>query len=206
MVSAAVTTTMADRLEELGHISPGRLRLSPPPGTATIDDLTLANTHSKPLCELIDQSLVEKAVGFEAAVVAAAILSILHNFVSSRRLGIVSGADGMFELLPGTVRAPDIAFVSTEQLPGGRFPRTAFPAIAPDLVVEVLSPGNTKTEMSRKPVEYFHLGVGHATCLDGGLHGSFCHRLHVTQRCPGIWRRRDPSWRCRAAGIFSSRV
>jgi Uma2 family endonuclease len=159
MVNAAVTTTMADRLEELGHISPSRLRLSPPPGTATIDDLTLANTHSKPLCELIDQSLVEKAVGFEASVVAAAILSILHKFVSSRRLGIVSGADGMFELLPGTVRAPDIAFISTERLPGGRFPRTAFPAIAPDLVVEVLSPGNTKAEMSRKRVEYFHSGT-----------------------------------------------
>jgi len=159
MVNAAVATTMADRLEELGHISPSRLRLSPPPGTATIDDLTLANTHSKPLCELIDQSLVEKAVGFEASVVAMAIARILSNFVASRRLGIVSGADGMFELLPGTVRAPDIAFISYQQLPGGKFPRTAFPAIAPDLVVEVLSPGNTKAEMSRKRVEYFHSGT-----------------------------------------------
>lgn len=159
MVNAAVATTMADRLEELGHISPCRLRLSPPPGTATIDDLTLANTHSKPLCELIDQSLVEKAVGFEASVVAVAFASILSRFVALHPLGIVSGADGMFELLPGTVRAPDIAFISTEQLPGGRFPRTAFPAIAPDLVVEVLSPGNTKAEMSRKRVEYFHSGT-----------------------------------------------
>ncbi len=159
MVNSAVTTTMADRLEELGHISPSRLRLLPPPGTATIDDLTLANTHRKPLCELIDQSLVEKAVGFEASVVAAAILAILHKFISSRRLGVVSGADGMFELLPGTVRAPDIAFISMERLPGGKFPREAFPPIAPDLVVEVLSPGNTRAEMSRKRVEYFHSGT-----------------------------------------------
>ncbi len=159
MVNSAVTTTMAERLDELGGILPGRLRLLPAPGTATVDDLLLANTHRKPLCELIDQSLVEKSVGFEASVVALAIARILSNFVALRRLGIVSGADGMFELFPGIVRAPDVAFVSTLRLPDGKFPREAFPPIAPDLVVEVLSPGNTRAEMSRKRVEYFHSGT-----------------------------------------------
>lgn len=67
MVNAAVSSTMAERLEELGHISAERLRLSPAPGTATLHDLMEANTHHKPLCELIDQTLVEKAVGFEAS-------------------------------------------------------------------------------------------------------------------------------------------
>jgi len=68
MVNSAVTTTIAERMEELGRISASRLRLSPAPGTATVDDLTLANTHRKPLCKLIDQSLVEKSVGFESSV------------------------------------------------------------------------------------------------------------------------------------------
>jgi len=169
MVNSAVSSTMAERLEELGHISADRLRLFPSPGTATVDDLMESNTHRKPLCELIDQSLVEKAVGFESSVVAATILAILHNFVAPRRLGFVAGADGMFRLLPSTVRAPDVAFVSREQLPDGKFPAEAYPPFAPDLVVEVLSPGNTKAEMSRKRVEYFHSGtrlVWMVDCVD----------------------------------------
>jgi hypothetical protein len=141
MLNAAVSSTMADRLEELGHISADRLRLFAPPGTATVEDLLNANSHRKPLCELIDQTLVEKAGGFESSLVAATILAILHGFVAS------------------TVRAPDVAFVSREQLPDGKFPAEAYPPFAPDLVVEVLSPGNTKAEMSRKRVEYFHSGT-----------------------------------------------
>jgi Uma2 family endonuclease len=159
MVHSAVSSTMAERLEELGHISADRLRLSPAPGTATVDDLLDANTHRKPLCELIDQTLVEKAVGYESSIVAIAIARILSNFVSPRRLGLVSGADGMFQLLASTVRAPDVAFVSREQLSDGKFPAEVYPPFAPDLVVEVLSPGNTKAEMSRKRVEYFHSGT-----------------------------------------------
>lgn len=159
MANSAVTSTMADRLDELGRIAPSRLRTVPAPGTATVEDLTFANAGHKPHCELIDQSLVEKAMGFEASVVAAVILSILRQFVAARRLGIVSGADGLFELLPGTVRAPDVAFISRAQLRDGKFPTDAIPSLAPDLVVEVLSPGNTKSEMARKRVEYFHSGT-----------------------------------------------
>ena len=159
MVNAAVSLTIAERLEELGHISANRLRLSPAPGTATVEDLMDSNTHRNPLCELIDQTLVEKAVGFESSVVAATILKIIATFVFPRRLGLVAGADGMFRLLASTIRAPDVAFVSRQQLPDGRFPSEAYPPISPDLVVEVLSPGNTKAEMSRKRVEYFHSGT-----------------------------------------------
>jgi Uma2 family endonuclease len=65
----------------------------------------------------------------------------------------------MFQLLASSVRGPDVAFVSRERLPDGRFPAAVYPAIAPDLAVEVLSPGNTKGEMSRKRIEYFHSGV-----------------------------------------------
>lgn len=156
---SAVSTSLGDRLAELGNIAPDRVRNVPPIGSATIEDLIHANDHKRPLCELIDQTLVEKTMGFEASVVAATIARILGNFITSRRLGLVSGADGMFQLLSTSVRGPDVAFVSTERLPGGKFPRDAYPAIAPDLAVEVLSPGNTKAEMSRKRIEYFHSGV-----------------------------------------------
>ena len=154
-----LSPSLAERLEELGHISARRLRLTPAPGTASIDDLEVANAEGTTLCELIDLALVEKAVGFGSSVVAAAILSILRQFVSTRRLGLISGADGMFQLLANVVRAPGVAFVSLKQLPQGRFPTDAFPPLAPELVVEVLSPGNTKAEMSRRRIEYFHSGT-----------------------------------------------
>ena len=159
MANAAVTTSMADRLDEFGGITPDRVRMSPSPGTATVEDLKLANSTSRPLCELVDNTLVEKAVRYEASVVAIAIARILGNFVAAHRLGLVSGADGMFQLVISSVRGPDVAFVSRDRLPDGRFPGDAYPSIAPDLVVEVLSPGNTKGEMSRKRIEYFHSGV-----------------------------------------------
>ena len=154
-----LSPSLAERLEDLGNISAQRLRLSPAPGTASIDDLEVANAEGTTLCELFDQTLVEKAVGFGSSVVAAAILSILRQFVSTRRLGLISGADGMFQLLANVVRTPDVAFVSLKQLPQGRFPTDAFPPLAPELVVEVLSPGNAKAEMSRKRIEYFHSGT-----------------------------------------------
>ncbi len=159
MTNSAVSTSLSDRLAELGDIAPDRVRNVPPIGSATIQDLIHANDHKRPLCELIDQSLVEKTMGFESSVVAATIARILGNFIFQRRLGLVSGADGMFQLLSTSVRGPDVAFVSTARLPDGKFPRDAYPAIAPDLAVEVLSPGNTKGEMSRKRIEYFHSGV-----------------------------------------------
>jgi Uma2 family endonuclease len=159
MVNSAVASSLADRLNDLGGITADRVRLTPAPGLATLEDLIRANAQGKPLCELIDQTLVEKAMGYEASVVAAAILEILRRFVSPRRLGLVSGADGMFQLLASSVRGPDVAFVSRQRLPGGKFPAAAYPAIAPDLAVEVLSSGNTKGEMSRKRIEYFHSGV-----------------------------------------------
>jgi Uma2 family endonuclease len=159
MTHAAVTDSLAERMQDLGGIEAARVRSSPAPGTATLNDLIDANDHSKPLCELIDNTLVEKAVGFEASVVAATIIRVVSEFVTSRQLGIVSGPDGMFRLLASSVRAPDVAFLSRDRFPAGQFPREAYPSLAPDLAIEVLSPGNTKAELMRKRIEFFHSGV-----------------------------------------------
>ena len=158
-MNAAVSFSLADRIAELGGIDAARVRTTPAPGTATLQDLQRINDHSKPLCELVDQTLVEKVMGYEASVVAATIIRILGDYVSINRLGIVSGADGMFRLPTADVRGPDVAFLSNERKPGGKFPAEAYPSLAPDLVVEVLSRGNTKAEMSRKRIEYFYSGV-----------------------------------------------
>lgn len=90
--------------------------------------------------------------------VAATILTILKQFVSQQRLGLISGADGFFQLRSST-RGPNVAFVSRRRLANGKFPFEPYPQLAPNLVVEVLCPGNTAAEMARKRLEYFHAGV-----------------------------------------------
>lgn len=83
MSHASVISTMAERLTELGDIAADRVRSTQAPGTASVDDLVFTNDHTKPLCELIDHTLVEKAMGFEASVVVMRIGRILGAFVDS---------------------------------------------------------------------------------------------------------------------------
>lgn len=97
-------------------------------------------------------------MSFEASVVGACISAVLRNFFSSHRLGLISGSDGFFHLQT-TTRGPDVAFIEKRRLPGGGFPSQTYPSLSPNLVVEVLGPGNTKAEMARKRLEYFHAGV-----------------------------------------------
>jgi len=157
--NSGIASTLGDYLEQLGGIPADRVRLTPTPGTATLADCVAANElEPRSLCELVDGVLVGKAVSYEASVVAATIVALLKNFVSAHRLGLISGADGFFRL-PSSTRGPDVAFVSRDRLPNGMFPREAYPEIVPNLVVEVLSPGNTRAEMARKRLEYFLSGV-----------------------------------------------
>jgi Uma2 family endonuclease len=59
---------------------------------------------------------------------------------------------------PDTVRAPDVAFVSADRLPPPA-QRVFFLALAPDLVVEVLSPSDRARDVHDKMHEYLAAGV-----------------------------------------------
>ncbi len=151
--------TLADLLERLGGIAPGRILIRPAPGTATEADVLEVGRREHRLCELVDGVLVEKAMGLRESILAGAILAWLRGFVIPRNLGVVSGADGTMRLMPGLVRIPDVAFLSWGRLPGRRLPDEPIPDLAPDLAVEVLSAGNTPGEMARKCGEYFAAGA-----------------------------------------------
>ena len=146
-------------LEQLGGIAPARVRFHPAPGTATEADVLAIHDHEDRLYELVDGVLVEKAMGLRESFLAIALASILWSFVRPRNLGLVTGEAGMMRLMAGLVRMPDVAFISWTRLPNRRVPTEPIPALAPDLVVEVLSAGNTPGEMARKRQEYFHAGV-----------------------------------------------
>ncbi|MBX9628560.1 MAG: Uma2 family endonuclease [Gemmataceae bacterium] len=80
-----------------------------------------------------------------------------HN--RARSAGHVTVESGLVtERDSDTVRGPDVAFWSFERVPAGHDPGV-YPAVAADLVVEVLSPGNTRRQVRDKLREYFAAGV-----------------------------------------------
>jgi Uma2 family endonuclease len=151
--------TLAELLEQLGDVPPERVRLVPVPGTATEKHVLDMERRYNRLFELVDGTLVEKAMGFRESFLAAAIIRILGEFVKRGKRGVVVGADGMMRLSAGLVRMPDVAFVSWDRLPGRRIPRRPIPRLGPNLAIEVLSASNRPREMARKRREYFAAGA-----------------------------------------------
>lgn len=151
--------TLADLIERLGGIPLRRVRLHPPPGTATEADLLDLARRDDRLYELVEGTMVEKAMGYKESILALVLAGLLRDFVVPRNLGLVSGPDGTVRLFGGLVRIPDVAFASWDRVPGRKMPAEPIPALVPDLAVEVLSEGNTPAEMARKCREYFEAGV-----------------------------------------------
>jgi len=158
------TETFADLHARLGGVPLSRIRLKPPPGTATEEDLQKAG---KPHCELIDGVLVEKAVGTRESMLGVYIARLISNFVDPDDLGIVLGEAGFIRLGEGLVRAPDVTFIPWSAFPDGEPPEDeAYWSVAPGLIVEVLSPGNTRAEIDRKLNEFFAAGCKLAWIID----------------------------------------
>jgi Uma2 family endonuclease len=158
--------TLADLRQRLGGIPLERIWFRPAPGTATEKDVIQAEERENRLCELVDGTLVEKAMGFDESRVAVQLLYLIMSYLDRNDLGICVGADGMMRIAPGLVRIPDVSFIAWDRLPGRESPREPIPDLAPDLAVEVLSEGNTKAEMARKVREYFEAGVSLVWLID----------------------------------------
>lgn len=83
----------------------------------------------------------------------------LSGFVEEHDFGETFGAETGFlvESNPDSVLGPDVAFVSHGRLAAAENFEKYFP-FAPDLAVEVLSPGNTAREINEKVAMYFAAG------------------------------------------------
>jgi Uma2 family endonuclease len=84
----------------------------------------------------------------------------LGSHVSANDLGRVFAAETGFILRrnPDTVRAPDCAFISNRRLPSDEIP-DSFIEMAPDLVIEVVSPSDSPREVREKAEEWLRAGV-----------------------------------------------
>ncbi len=84
----------------------------------------------------------------------------LWTFVKPRRLGTLVASDSgvWLERDPDTVREPDIAFTSAEKIPlDAEIP--GYAEVAPDLVVEVVSPSDSRREVHDQAQMWLRHGV-----------------------------------------------
>jgi Uma2 family endonuclease len=124
----------------------------------TADDL-LALSHEGQRWELVRGALVETApTGDVHGVVTMWLGHLLLAYVDEHDLGEVTAAETGFRLTtdPDTVRAPDVGLILKEHLvplTGGYYP------LAPDLAVEVVSPGDSASLIHDKVRDYLQAGT-----------------------------------------------
>lgn len=105
----------------------------------------------------------------------------LAEYVETNGLGQVYVGDTGFALArgPDTVRAPDIAFIRRARVPD---PEPAgFPAMAPDLAVEILSPSNRPGEVLAKIADWLNAGTRLVWIIDAERRLARVYRLDGTE-------------------------
>lgn len=116
-------------------------------------------------CDDSREELVEGRVvvapppGAEHGGLVARLAGRLDIWASERKIGRATGESGyVIRRGPDSVRGPDVSFISAERLIDGRLPRTYLEG-APDLAVEIVSPGDRAGEINRKVAEYLESGA-----------------------------------------------
>ena len=102
--------------------------------------------------ELIRGVLYEiMPTGVNHARIVVKLVLLLGAFIAPRRLGTLMASDLgiVLERGPDTVREPDIAYISAERMPLG-FDVPGYSELVPDLVVEVVSPSDTRSAVDEK--------------------------------------------------------
>jgi Uma2 family endonuclease len=110
--------------------------------------------------ELVKGEIIHMSpTGHPHAFVEFRVGKVLSNFVDKHKLGQVLGGEmGVYTSRdPDTVRGVDVAFISNERL--AQVQSSGYLDVAPELIVEIVSPGDTWTEITQKLEEYFAIGV-----------------------------------------------
>ncbi len=131
--------------------------------------------------ELVRGTLrVREPAAYQHGKLAIIIGAALHTWVAPRRLGDVVGAETGFTLRrhPDTVRAADAAFISAARVPAAT--TSGFAELAPDRVVEVLSPSDRQPDVLEKVDDWLTVGVRLVWLIDARSRNATVHRLDGT--------------------------
>jgi Uma2 family endonuclease len=152
------------------------------PGLLTADELLHLSIPDK-RTELVRGVLVVRGpAGGRHGRVAMNVALELWSYVRTHQLGVVYAAETGFTLArrPDTVRAPDVAFVHRDRLPTPE--PIGFPDLAPDLVVEVISPGDRPGELLAKIADWLSAGTRLVWVIDPERRLARVYRQDGTER------------------------
>lgn len=111
-------------------------------------------------CELVEGRIVHMSpTGMPHGVYEGNLYFALRQFVEEHDLGVVgTGEVGIYtKREPDTVRGADVVFISHER--NEQRSPSGYIDVAPDLVVEIMSPNDRWTDIVEKLREYFAIGV-----------------------------------------------
>jgi len=148
--------------------------------------------------------------GWKHGAVSGRLHVWLGHHIQQQELGRIFGAEPGFLLArdPDTVRAPDIAFIHKDHLPGVD-PEEAFWPGPPDLAVEVLSPQDTVAEVDDKVRAWLDAGVQMVWVVNPKWQNVTVYRSATDIRT--LTKNDDlegqdvvPGFRCRVGEIFTN--
>jgi Uma2 family endonuclease len=159
--------------------------------------------------ELVDGRLVERNTSALSSWIAGKLHQEIGNHCEVNACGW-SFPDGTgyqcFPVAPRRVRKPDVSVYRPERLPASAGSE-GYLSVAPDLVVEVISPGDPARELDLKVKEWVELGVPLVWVVHPDVRAVQVHR----RGGPVSWLRADdelsgedvfPGFRCRFAALF----
>jgi Uma2 family endonuclease len=100
----------------------------------------------------------EPQPGDQHGEISAELTAILVNYLAEHRVGRIRTASGyVLRRAPLVIRAPDISFLCENRLP--REKQSDLFEGAPDLVIEIISPSNSASDLQEKIAEYLDAGT-----------------------------------------------
>ena len=118
--------------------------------------------------ELVDGELVDMDGAPKHGRMTGHIYALLRTHIAEFRLPLDAGVSTGFQLDPYTLRFPDVHVTSWERMAAYDEDAGGYPAFAPDVAIEVVSPSNTPAALARKTAEYFANGTRAVWIADPG--------------------------------------
>lgn len=175
----------------------------------TAADLLKSSRDNSTKCELLDGTLSLRPLdGYHHGVICAQIGGIIAGPVVAQNLGhvVAAGTGFLLRRNPDHVRAPDCAFVAAGRLASGSDP-IGYAELAPDFVVEVISPGDTAAEVQERVDDWLRTGTAVVWAAYSSL------KEVVVWRGVGVAERKSgdeeldaepaiPGFRCKVSDLF----
>jgi len=211
MTRSTVARPRSERLPATLDLPPGGMYCTERPLTVEeFYELVDEDSHA----ELIDGVIVMPApVTVRHEAVFRFIFTVLREFVEQSGLGLVFGSRTAVRIHRYTAREPDVLFVRADRLDIIHEQQIVGP---PDLVIEIISPGDRPGEIIMKQAQYEAIGVPQLWRIDLPHQEALIFRLARSGQYEVAWRGKKGTlrsevvpgfeikaeWLCRKPGSF----